>query len=362
MHDVVIVGGGIAGASVAFFLKKAGLSVAVIDETSFSLQASLAAGAFINPVMGKPSAFKSFADDAFRFSVDFYAKNFPELFNKSGCLIYPKNEKTKEEYEALGEFIPSKYTFLDTYPLGAFLVHDSGIINPKALIDSMLAGVDRYNYSVSELLFDGGVWGVSGVKGKNIVLAQGAKEPVINEKYLTTQITKLWGQKCKIKTAAILQHNISSKVHIAQVDGGLAIGATHIRSETAIPINRADSLTLVEDAKETIDIGDYEVFEEVGGMRSASIDHFPIAGFIYDSKSTIEMFPSLVHGARLSGKEPINYENLYIHTGHGSRAFILAPYTAKLLSENIISKTKIPKSIDPARLLFRFFRKKQGQS
>lgn len=360
MYDVIIVGGGIAGASSAFFLKKEGLSVAVIDETSFLSQASLAAGAFINPVMGKPSAFKSFADDAFRFSVSFYEEYFPSLFNKTGCIVYPKNEKTKDEYRALGEFIPSEYSFLDIAPLGAFLVEDSGIINPKTVIDSMLAGVDRYDMHAGELRFDGGVWEVCGIEGKNVILAEGACEPSIKEPYLTTQITKLWGQKCKIKTDTKLQHNISSKVHIAQIDGGLAIGATHIRTETKIPINRADTVSLINDAKEVVDITEYEVFEETGGMRSASIDHFPIVGSVYDSKSTLEMFPSLVHGARLSSRGAIAYQNLYIHTGHGSRAFILAPYTAKLLSDHIVSKTDIPKSIDPARLLFRFFRKKQG--
>lgn len=358
MIDHLVIGGGIAGASVAYFLESRGAKVAIVDDTGFAGAASLAAGAFINPVMGKPSKFKSFADDAFRFSVDLYSKNFSELFNKNGCFVYPKNENTKEEYKALGEFIPSKYKFVDDVePMGAFLVEDSGIINPKALTDAMLMGVGRHETHIDSIVRDGDAWMAGDLRAKNIILAQGALNPLVGEAYLNTQITKLWGQKCKIKTDIKIEHNISSKVHIAGIDGGLAIGATHIRSEEPLPISRDDSLRLVEEAREVVNIGDFEISEEVGGMRSASIDHFPIAGAVYDSAATLERFPSLIHGARLSSEAPSKHGGLYIHTGHGSRAFILAPYTAKLLADEILSGVQTPASIDPARLLYRYFKK-----
>lgn len=359
MIDHLIIGGGIAGASVAYFLKRNGAKVAIVDDTGFAGQASLAAGAFINPVMGKPSKFKDFADEAFRFSVDFYSQNFPKLFNKCGSLVYPKNEKTKEEYEALSKYIPSNYSFEDVPPLGAFFVKDSGLINPKVLIDAMLEGVERYEAHIDMLTKDGEVWRVGELSAKNIILAEGAAKSIMDEPYLHTQLYGLWGQKSKIKTFANLPHIISSKVHIVAIEGGLAIGATHIRADEPIPLNRDDTLHLIEEAKEVISIGDFEVTEEAGGMRSASIDHFPLAGAVYDSAKTIERFPSLAHGARLSSESPSGYGGLYIHTGHGSRAFILAPYTAKLLAEHITANTPIQKEIDPARLLFRYFKKKK---
>jgi len=357
--DHLIIGGGIAGASIAYFLKAHGAKVAIVDNSGFENSASLAAGAFINPVMGKPSKFKYFADEAFRFSVSFYSKNFPELFNKCGSLIYPKNEKTKEEFAALGAYIPSPYELVDTPPLGAFFVKDSGIIAPKALIDAMLDGVDRYEACIDRLEKDGDIWKADDLCTKNIILAQGAVKSIVDEPYLHTQLYGLWGQKSKIKTQASLAYIISSKVHVVAINGGLAIGATHIRSDEPIAINRADTLQLIEEAKEVISIGDFEVMEEVGGMRSASIDHFPLAGAVYDSAKTIERFPSLIHGARLSSEAPSRYDGLYIHTGHGSRAFILAPYTAKLLAEQIMTNTPVQKEIDPARLLFRYFKKRK---
>jgi tRNA 5-methylaminomethyl-2-thiouridine biosynthesis bifunctional protein len=357
--DHLIIGGGIAGASVAYFLKQSGAKVAIVDDTGFAGAASLAAGAFINPVMGKPSKFKDFADEAFRFSVDFYSQNFPELFNKCGSLVYPKNEKTKEEYEALGKYIPSNYSFEDVPPLGAFFVKDSGLISPKDLIDAMLEGVERYETHIDTLTKDGDVWTAGGLKAKNVILSEGAAKSIVDEPYLHTQLYGLWGQKSKIKTAANLPYIISSKVHIVAIEGGLAIGATHIRADEPIPLNRADTMHLIEEAREVLDIAEFEVMEEVGGMRSASIDHFPLAGAVYDSAKTIERFPSLAHGARLSSESPSRYGGLYIHTGHGSRAFILAPYTAKLLAEHITTNALLQKEIDPARLLFRYFKKKK---
>ena len=358
MIDHLVIGGGIAGASVAYFLKSRGAKVAIVDDTGFAGAASLAAGAFINPVMGKPSKFKDFADEAFRFSVDLYSKNFPELFNKCGSLIYPKNEKTKDEYEALGKYIPSSYDFEDVPPLGAFFVKDSGLISPKALIDAMLSGVEKYEMHIDTLTKEGDVWTAGGLKAKNVILAQGASRFIVDEPYLHTQLYGLWGQKSKIKTETNLPYIISSKVHIVAIEGGLAIGATHIRTDEPIAINRADTLHLIEEAREAIDIADFEVMDESGGMRCASIDHFPLAGAVYDSTATLERFPSLIHGARLSGEAPSKYDGLYIHTGHGSRAFILAPYTAKLLADEILGGAQTPASVDPARLLFRYFKKK----
>lgn len=357
MIDYLIIGGGIAGASIAYFLKKNGAKVAIVDDTGFTNPASYAAGAFINPVMGKPSKFKDFADKAFAFCVSFYSQNFPELFNRCGSLIYPKNEKTKEEFAALGAYIPSPYKFVDTPPLGAFFVKDSGVIEPKALIDAMLVGVDRYEAHIDRLQKDDDVWRAGELEAKTVILAEGAAKSIAQEPYLHTQLYGLWGQKIKIKTQINLPYIISSKVQIVATKSGLAIGATHIRTEEPIPINRADTLRLIEEAREAIDIADFEVMEEAGGMRSASIDHFPLAGAVYDSTKSIKRFPSLIHGARLSSKAPVKYEGLYIHTGHGSRAFMLSPLTAKLLAEQITANAPIQKEIDPARLLFRYFRK-----
>ncbi len=361
MIDYLVIGGGIAGASIAYFLSQKGVSVAVMDGSEFCGAASLAAGAFINPVMGKPSKFKEFADDAFRFSVDFYSTHFPHLYNKCGSLIYPKNEKTTAEYEALGAFIASKFDFRsDIGELGAFFVKDSGLINPKMLIDAMLEKIQKISKQADKLERKDGNWSVGGVDAKNVILAQGANSLLIDESYLDAQLYGLWGQKSKIKTDASLPYIISSKVHIVAIDGGLAIGATHIRTDEPIAINRADTLGLIEEAREAIGIGDYDVLEESGGMRSASIDHFPLAGTIYDSAATLGRFPSLVHGARLSSEAPSEYDGLYIHTGHGSRAFMLAPYTAKLLVDEILDGAKKPACIDPARLLFRYFKKKKS--
>ena len=366
--DYLVVGGGIAGASVAYFLKKGGAKVAIIDDTGFGAAASLAAGAFINPVMGKPSKFKDFADEAFRFSVAFYLENFPELFNRCGSLIYPKNEKTKEEFAALGSYIPSSYELLQTPPfeslakeafsLGAYLVKDSGIINPKALIEAMLENIDRYDICADKLEFDGASYIVGDIRAKNIILAQGAKEPIIKEPYLSAQLASLWGQKIKTKADIPDSFNLSSKVHIASSNGVLAIGATHVNAKESLPIDRETSLALINEAGETLNIGDFEIIEEVGGMRSTSIDHFPLAGGVCDSAKTIERFPSLIHGARLSKEEPIKHKNLYIHTGHGSRAFILAPFTAWVLARHLLDGKPIPRSVDPARLLFRYFKKR----
>lgn len=372
MFDFLVVGGGIAGASVAYFLSRFGKRVVVADDTAFCSSASLAAGAFINPVMGKPSAFKNFADQAFRFSTLFYEERFGELFKTRGSIVYPKNEKTKEEFAAIGEYIPSPYNFLegspfaglreDGFSMGAFFVKDTGVIDPKALIEAMLDGCERANARISEISFDGSAWDVDGIKAKNIILAQGANPSLSKEPYIDSQLSSLWGQKIKIKSNLSLPITVSSDIHIASKGDISAIGATHINSKEPLAITKEVSVSLVAKALKIADIREYEIVEESGGMRSASIDHFPLCGAVYDAQKNIERFPSLMHGARLSKEEPIRRPNLYIHTGHGSRAFMLAPYTANILANHILRQEPIPKSIDPARLLFRYFKKRLAQN
>jgi len=356
--DCLVVGGGIAGATIAYHLKELGLAVAIADRGGFVSSASLAAGAFINPVMGRPSRFKEFADTAFRYSVSFYKERFGELFNRCGSLIYPKNEKLVEEFLALGEHIPSSYEYKgEVGELGAFFVTDGGIIEPKLLIDALLTGILRIDADITLIEEIPGGYTAGGVQARAVVLAQGASSPVVKEEYISSQLYGLWGQKCKIRCDAKSSYCISSKVHIASSGNILAIGATHIRSKTPLEINRADTDSLIEAAREVLDIGRYEVVSETGGMRSACVDHFPAVGAIHDSSATLKRYPSLIHGARLSSEEPVGYKNIFLHTGHGSRAFVLAPYTAMLLSRLIVEAKPLPKDIDSSRLLYRYFRK-----
>jgi len=76
-------------------------------------------------------------------------------------------------------------------------------------------------------------------------------------------------------------------------------------------------------------------------------------GEIIDSKQTIKEFPYLKNGTYVNQDRFTRYKNLYILNGVGGRGFVLAPYLAKQLVENIINNKPIDPSIKVDRLFIR---------
>ena len=72
-----IIGSGIAGCSVAYFLQQHTKDILIIDKNSeICGGASKAAGAFLSPLLGKKNEFKTLVSEALRFSTKFYKDNF----------------------------------------------------------------------------------------------------------------------------------------------------------------------------------------------------------------------------------------------------------------------------------------------
>ena len=104
-----------------------------------------------------------------------------------------------------------------------------------------------------------------------------------------------------------------------------------------------------------IEIGD--IVDVKGGLRATSIDHFPIVGKIIDSAKTIQLHPDVRHGRRLKSEQVSYLDNIYIFTGHTSKAFSVAFYSAKIFAEYLEGQGILPASIDSDRLFYRWCRK-----
>jgi len=83
LYDLAIVGAGINGASVAHEFAQAGKKVIIFDMDGIASGGSGAAGAFIAPKFSKSGELKELLHDAFVYSMDFYEKNFTNLFTKA---------------------------------------------------------------------------------------------------------------------------------------------------------------------------------------------------------------------------------------------------------------------------------------
>ena len=81
VYDVAVIGAGINGCSVAYFLAKSGKRVALFDKEGIAAGGSGAAGAFISPKFSKGGELKELMEKSYLFSLDFYSQNFPSYVN-----------------------------------------------------------------------------------------------------------------------------------------------------------------------------------------------------------------------------------------------------------------------------------------
>ena len=90
--DVAIVGAGINGCAAAYFLNRAGLSVALFDKEGIAAGGSGAAGAFISPKISKSGPLKTVMDEAYAYSLSFYSNKFSQHIRNAPQLHIAKFE------------------------------------------------------------------------------------------------------------------------------------------------------------------------------------------------------------------------------------------------------------------------------
>ena len=112
-YDTIIIGAGIAGATVAYTLTQQNQKVLVLDKNGIASGGSGAAGAFVSPKIGKGSALQTLTNEAFSFAKDFYLTTCPEYFHQTGVIRIPKDEADAQKfsvYEAFNDTVYEKYT------------------------------------------------------------------------------------------------------------------------------------------------------------------------------------------------------------------------------------------------------------
>ncbi len=363
IYDYVVLGAGISGCSVAYELSKHNVNILLIDKNStVASEASGAAGAFLSPLLGKPNDFKDLVTKSLKYSVRLYNKNFPFVTHQCGTTRIPKNHSDKLKFS---EYIPHMdfpFTNQDDgyfFKIGT-VVNSIGIckmmttqfINKRKNIST------KFDYDVTNINYADNIWTLNNdIKTKNLILTTGASSSLINEFYIN--IRAVWGRRLDVNTSTNLIHNyhkacsVSKSFPIDEKNYRVSIGATHHRTKIDSSKYNEDNQTLLDRAKEIVDLEDIEIIKEYCGARACSVDYFPMVGKIIDSKKTLEEFPYMKNGTHVEKDRFTRYKNLYILNGVGGRGFVLAPYLAKQLVENIIHNTPIDDNVKVDRLFIR---------
>jgi glycine oxidase len=348
--DVIVVGGGVIGCSIAWRLAQSGLKVTVFERGRIGCEASRAAAGMLSPqgeaqgpgpffefCLRSRAMYRSFAEELTEASgVDVEYKDEGTLF----VVVEGEDEEAKTKWASwqLEAGLPLEHVSADDLrklepavtelaTRAIFLPQEHQVEN-RRLMDALEAAMKRAGVEliegaeVSALTFERGR--VTGVVSAGerfeagvVTVAAGTwssqlLEPLgLNLKVIPArgQMIAVRGNGCPIKRVL---H--SSKVYVVpRSDGRVLIGATveyagFHKAVTAGAIN-----CLLTAAVELIpSIADFEVDEMWCGLRPDTIDHLPIIGAT-----------GVASGV----------DNLVLATGHFRNGILLAPITADLVAE-----------------------------
>lgn len=359
--DVIIVGGGIIGASIAFELARKGVSVLLLDRQQPGLEASWAAAGMLSPA---PEASEAALLVPFaRESRKLYPEFISSIEETSGLsvesrqcsaleiFLAPEGEAERDQRVAeirshgiSAEPIPlsealRKEPLLNPAARAAVLIPDEMYVEPRTLTQVTLAATKksgaeiRVGSEVISIVTDqsrcegvlvaasatmkaGTISARAGEKihaGK-IVIAAGSFSGSIGwvERYAPTHPVR--GQMVALRTAAgglrcVLR---SDHGYVVPRENGLCVAGSTLENAGFVKQVTPGGLgKILEAAIELIpELEKAAITETWSGLRPGTPDHLPIVG-------------------------PTDVEGLFIATGHYRNGILLAPATAKSMSELI---------------------------
>lgn len=348
--DVVVVGAGIAGATIAYFLAKEGKKVAVIDKAKVASGASGAAGAFLSPMMGKPNRVLNMVNSALDEALDLYKEIASDLMVANGLERFIKSDEDSEKFWQLAKLINVPHTIRSD----AIFFHNAGVICAEALCKRLLQQCTVFeNQHATDLMQVENGWKVSDLMAKTVVLATGAYKSLIPSKYM--KMRGVWGERLALFSPQKIPHNISREVMISATLSCniLAVGATHIRKDEWITDPNAKDFLFDKAVKMLPDLMSSSFVDLKSGMRPSAPDYLPVAGRAVDVHKTLTDYPQIKDG--MYPKNISYIKDLFVHTGHGGRGFVTAVHTAKKLADLIIHGKRC--EYEPLRLLINNLRR-----
>ncbi len=365
IYDTIVIGAGVSGLLTAFALHKRGQKVLIIDKMGAMSGGSGGAGAFISPKIGNDGTLHQFTNDAFSYAIDFYKRYMPNAFSQTGVIRMPKDAKDslkfplyeKANYKNYKNLSPKDLNdFGIKSQLNAFLFEEAGVIEPHEVEKAVLEEIEICILEVTTLIKENDLWLIGEEKAKNIVLATGYKEQLIDMRYM--DIRSSWGVRFDAFTSKVFQHSLHENLSISATHNGvIKIGATHeLQVKDEIPCSMKSAQKLLNMASLLVDTSDFEIKELFCGMRANSRDYFPIVGGVVDVAYMLENFPNLIHGSKAWGGIKM-VEGLFVCNGLGARGFVFAPLVAEMLADLIVDKKAINTQIDPTRLFLGWCRR-----
>jgi len=365
-YDIIIVGAGINGCALARSLHLKGQKVLVLEQDCIASGGSGAAGAFINPKISKSGPLKELIETAYLYSIDFYAKNFPQYTTSAPLLHIAKyqddNEKVdyfKQHTTISTQDVPQclkKMLTAYTQEFSSVYLKDNAVLEAKEICTALIEGIDFYKKKVKKPFYEDGFWKISDFQSKKLVLCTGAYEEIFEEDYI--RLRKIHGQRCEIKSTSVMPSTVHHEVSVSATkkNGCIAVGASHYLNKDEMPSLKDGAHELMQLARKSVRLENVELVDTFYGMRAGSNDYLPILGPLIDAKKSLDSDETALKGNKIASV--ITYPHVYMMNGVGGYGFVLAPYLAELMKGHLLDAQDLPELLDLKRFYYRWAKKK----
>jgi glycine oxidase len=347
--DVIIIGGGVIGASIAFELAAAKLDVVLLDRQQPGREASWAAAGMLSPGPDSPDALPlvPLAKESMRLYPEFIA-SIEEISGKTTAFArkgvievftapFDESERDKmvAQYHALGLAVEpvaidaarKAEPALGPAALAAAWLPQEATVDPRMLMDALLTAASNRgvkihaDFPVNSIMLDGnrctGVsTGEKNISAKCIVIAAGCFSGAIDwlGRYAPTRPIRGQLLALESKSVPVGRTLRSHKAYLVpRPNGRIIAGSTLEDAGFERHVTPAGVRKILDGVLELAPaLANAQLVDAWSGLRPGTPDNLPVLG-------------------------PTDIRGLYIATGHYRNGILLAPATAKLLSRWILS-------------------------
>ena len=368
---IAIIGGGIAGASLAYALRREGLVPVLYESKTIASGASGNPAGLIMPRLDNddtPTA-QFFIQSYFHCLSILNTIRAQEegIFSPCGAFLHGTNDKSRTRNQAIYARGALPQLHIEVRDGNLFFPH-GGVIDPARYVHALLGDTEVRNTPVLKLSEDNGCWSVETPNGTDkadaVIIANGVGALKFSQARSLPLIGSA-GQIDWFEQATAPEHAHVFGPYIAPApNGGAVIGATYA------PITISEEPAFTKEATETniAAIGRHQpevaaclrtnASHPRASVRCTTPDQMPVAGPVPDWGYYSGAYDGLRNGIPKPYPMGKAYPNLYIMSGLGSRGLVTAPLVADFLA-TLIAGTPSPitaavaETLHPARFFIR---------
>lgn len=344
--DVAVVGGGIIGTSIAYYLSKEGLDVAVFEQQQIAAESTSAAAGMLG-AHSEGIDLEVFYPFARKSQLDYFSLQ-NELKEQSGIdielkrggifqLVYSEIEKqnlqatialpTVQWYER--QAVLTKEAVVTSDIIGAAYIEDDVSVLPTSVCQAFCKsaqnlGASLFEYTpVLSIQKQNGTYSIQTLKGtftaKYVVIASGVWSTTFFKQLgLNYEITPVKGECISVYSdKPVLTHTLYHEQNyiMPRNNGRLVIGATMVRDDWSRNVTTGGIEKLLTKAKSMLPtITDMKIESFWAGLRPDTFDRKPFIG-----------------------RHPED-DQLLFATGHYRNGILLAPATGQMIRDLIVNK------------------------